>query len=167
MTGRASPGKCSPAAAAPAATLTHARLSTWWPPVFVSLDAMPGLRSRYFIDLTGFIKCLDKVPAAVVNSPMLARRLHHSPRRNSFPCILLPPLGSLFSPPSLYFQSLAASFCKTPGVGVPLREFARCTEVQKCFLVSPLFATLTHSASRKSFPCHSYANTRDMGVTAP
>src|SRR5713226_1956921 len=112
-------------------------------------SAPPSHHALYSTDLAGFIKCLDKVAAAMVNSPMLARRLPHSPRRNSFPCILLPPLGSLFSHPSLYFQSLAASYCKTPGVGVPLREFARCTEVQKCFLVSPLFATLTHSASRK------------------
>src|SRR5713226_5341022 len=34
-------------------------------------------------------------------------------------------------------------------------------------IVSPLFATLTHSLSRKSFPCHSYANTRDRSVTSP
>ncbi len=46
-------------------------------------------------------------------------------------------------------------------------ELLRCTEAQKCLSVSPLLATLTHSVSRKSFPCHSYANTRDMGVTAP
>ena len=32
---------------------------------------------------------------------------------------------------------------------------------------SPLFAILTHSLSRKSFPCHSYANTRDRSVTPP
>src|SRR5216684_2019509 len=36
---------------------------------------------------------------------------------------------------------------------------------QKCLSVSPLFATLTHSLSRNSFPCHSYANTRDGGTT--
>jgi hypothetical protein len=41
--------------------------------------------------------------------------------------------------------------------GVPLCELLRCTEAQKCFFVSPLPATLTHSVSRKSFPCHSYA----------
>ena len=45
--------------------------------------------------------------------------------------------------------------------GVPLRELVRCTETQKCLFVSPLLATLTHSVSRKSFPCHSYENTRD------
>src|SRR5713101_6483010 len=119
MTGRASPGKCSPAAAAPAATWTHARLSTWWPPVFVSLDAMPGLRSRYFIDLTGFIKCLDKVAIAVVNSPMLARRLHHSPRRKSFPCILLRTLfRSLrsFSAPRPFFSTTCALFSQNTRV---------------------------------------------------
>ena len=41
----------------------------------------------------------------------------------------------------------------------------RCTEAQKCLSVTPLLATLTHSVSRKSFPCHSYANTRDGDAT--
>jgi hypothetical protein len=35
-----------------------------------------------------------------------------------------------------------------------------CSHSQKPRILSPLFATLTHSASRKSFPCHSYENTR-------
>ncbi len=42
-----------------------------------------------------------------------------------------------------------------------------CTDTQKSLFVSPLFATLTYSLSRKSFPCHSYANTRNRGVTPP
>src|SRR5260370_18359109 len=63
-------------------------------------------------------------------------------------------------------QANPHSFCKTPGVGVPLRG-DRCTEAQKCPSVSPLSATLTDSVSRKSFPCHSYENTRDGGVTPP
>jgi len=83
---------------------------------------------------------------------------------NPRPVNLLQPLCALFTAPALSFQQLAASFCKTPGVGVPLRA-GRCTEAQKCPSVSPLPATLTHSVSRKSFPCHSYANTRDRGVT--
>ena len=41
------------------------------------------------------------------------------------------------------------------------------SEAQKWRFVSPLFATLTDSLSRKSFPCHSYANTRDGGGTTP
>src|SRR5258708_24577472 len=64
----------------------------------------------------------------------------------------------------LYAQSLGAYFLSLRGY-IPLRELVRCTEAQKCLFVSPLFATLTHSLSRKSFPCHSYANTRDGGVT--
>src|SRR5467141_1554435 len=40
---------------------------------------------------------------------------HSTP--NSRPFNLLQPLCSLFSTPVLCFQSLAASFCKTPGVG--------------------------------------------------
>ena len=42
-----------------------------------------------------------------------------------------------------------------------------CAEVQKRHSVTPLFATLAHSLSRKSFPCRSYANTRDRGATPP
>ncbi len=37
-----------------------------------------------------------------------------------------------------------------------------CSHSQKRCILSPLFATLTHSASRKSFPCHSHENTRDI-----
>jgi len=97
------------------------------------------------------------------------RNLSYPSRRsrpNSRPVNLLQPLCSLFAAPVLCFQQLAASFSKTPGVGVPLRD-GRYTEAQKCPSVSPLPATLTHSVSRKSFPCHSYANTRDGGVTPP
>src|SRR5713226_8404084 len=65
----------------------------------------------------------------------------------------------------LWPQSIAHTSCHHGGV--PLGALLRCTEAQKCLFVSPLLATLTHSVSRKSFPCHSYANTRDMGVTAP
>src|SRR6266403_3952775 len=85
---------------------------------------------------------------------------------NSRPVNLLQPLCAFFTAPVLCFQQLAASFPETPGVGVPLRN-GRCTKAQKCPSVSPLPATLTHSLSRKSFPCHSYANTRDRGVTPP
>ena len=99
---------------------------------------------------------------------MLSRTNLSYPSRHSSsnprPVNLLQPLCSLFTAPALSFQQLAASFCKTPGVGVPLRT-GRCTEAPKCPSVSPLPATLTHSVSRKSFPCHSYANTRDRGVT--
>src|SRR5258708_1885891 len=48
---------------------------------------------------------------------------------------------------------------------LPFRKLVRCTEAQKRLFASPLLATLTHSLSRKSFPCHSYANTRDGGAT--
>src|ERR1700676_5581322 len=44
---------------------------------------------------------------------------------------------------------------------------SRAPEAQKRLSVSPLAATLTHSASRKSFTCHSYANTRDGCATPP
>ncbi len=80
-------------------------------------------------------------------------------------CRLFFSLCALFRAPIVCFQQLRNSFCKTPGVAYPLREPVRCTEAQKCLPVSPLLATLTHSLWRKSFPCHSYANTRDGGVT--
>jgi hypothetical protein len=35
-----------------------------------------------------------------------------------------------------------------------------CSPAQFCSILSPLFATLTDTLSRKSFPCHSYENTR-------
>ena len=71
-----------------------------------------------------------------------------------------------FSHPDPLFSITSALFLQNTRGGIPLRELARCTEAQKCLFVSPLLATLTHSLSRKSFPCHSYANTRDGGVTA-
>jgi hypothetical protein len=37
----------------------------------------------------------------------------------------------------------------------------RAQKAQICILISPFPATLTHSLPRKSFLCHSYANTRD------
>ncbi len=82
-------------------------------------------------------------------------------------CGLFNSLCALFATPVFCFQQLADSFCKTPGVAVPLRELVGCTEAQKCLFVSPLLATLTHSVSRKSFACHSYANTQDAGASAP
>src|SRR5712691_3366438 len=106
---------------------------------------------------------------SVLAFAVLSRRnLSYPSRRsspNSRPFNLLQPLSPLSAAPLLCFQQLAASFPKTPGVGVPPRD-GRCTEAQKCLAVSPLLATLTSFVSRKSFPCHSYANTRDGGATA-
>jgi hypothetical protein len=50
---------------------------------------------------------------------MLAGQPRRTLSRNSFPCISLPPLASLFSRRSLYFQSLTASFAKKRGAGMP------------------------------------------------
>jgi len=63
------------------------------------------------------------------------------------------------------FSIACGLFLQNTRGGIPLRDLVRCTEAQKCLFVSPLLATLTHSVSRKSFPCHSYANTRDGSVT--
>src|SRR5229473_1522283 len=70
-----------------------------------------------------------------------------------------------FSDSRPLFSTTSALFLQNTRGGIPLRDLVRCTEAQKCLSVSPLLATLTHSRSRKSFPCHSYANTRDGGVT--
>src|SRR5260370_38440771 len=71
----------------------------------------------------GFIKCRDKVAVVMVNCPMLARRLRHSPDVNPFPaycCALFFGLCALFPRPALSFQQLAHSSCKTPGWHIPL-----------------------------------------------
>jgi hypothetical protein len=91
--------------------------------------------------------------------------LSHRSSLNRRPVNLLQPLWRSQKSQLLWNQANPASFCKTPGAGVPLRKLVPCTEAQKCLLVSPLFATLTHSMSRKSFVCHSYANTRDGGAS--
>src|SRR5713101_3535630 len=70
-----------------------------------------------------------------------------------------------FSDSRPLFSITSALFSQNTRGGIPLRDLAGCTEAQKCLFVSPLPATLTHSVSRKSLPCHSYANTRDGGVT--
>src|SRR5712692_7742800 len=70
-----------------------------------------------------------------------------------------------FSDSRPLFSITSALFSQNTRGGTPLPELVRCTEAQKCLFVSPLLATLTHSLSRKSFPCHSYANTWDGGAT--
>jgi hypothetical protein len=42
----------------------------------------------------------------------------------------------------------------------------RVSEAQKRAPITPLFAILTDSLSRNSFPCHSYANTRGVGISS-
>src|SRR5713226_6079255 len=63
------------------------------------------------------------------------------------------------------FSIACGLFLQNTRGGIPLRDLVRCTEARKCLFVSPLLVTLTHSVSRKSFACHSYANTRDGGAT--
>ncbi len=70
-------------------------------------------------------KTLDNPYTHMLTSVMLARQitLPHPPNQaNSFAPALLPPLSSLFAAPLLCFQQLAASFRKTPGVGVRARK---------------------------------------------
>jgi hypothetical protein len=72
-----------------------------------------------------------------------------------------------FSHSNRLFSIACALFDKNTGGGVPLQDYVSCAKAQKCLSASPLFATLTHSLSRNSFGCHSYANTRDGGPTLP
>jgi hypothetical protein len=83
---------------------------------------------------------------------------------------------SFFSYPRPLFSIVCGLFDKNTRGGVPLpdlhgsqftnRKLRRSrAKTQTCPPVSPLPATLTHSQSRKSFPCPSYANTRDGGAT--
>src|ERR1700726_3680666 len=84
--------------------------------------------------------------------------------------ILLRPLRRPQKSQPLCNQQNPVSFCKTPQVGYPQRKYdvrSRASEAQKHSPASPLFASLTHSLLRKSFPCHSYASTRDGCVTPP
>src|SRR5260370_42223518 len=79
----------------------------------------------YSTDPAGFIKCLDKVAVVMVNCPMLARRLRHSPDVNPFPaycCALFFALCALFPRPALSFQQLPHSFSKAPGVAYPFEK---------------------------------------------
>src|ERR1700694_5521102 len=56
---------------------------------------------------------------------------------------------------------------RRPPFPIRVSSLSSCAEVQKRRSVTPLFTTLTHSVSRKSFACHSYANTRDGVAPAP
>src|SRR5712691_13192952 len=82
-------------------------------------------------------KTLDNPYTHMLTSVMLPRQitLPHPPNQaNSFAPTLLQPLSSLFAAPLLCFQQLAASFPKTPGVGVPMH--ASLSESATCRLFS-------------------------------
>jgi hypothetical protein len=74
-------------------------------------------------------------------------------------------LFSLFPHPdsaaTLFVSSASALFRKTRAVA----PFSAPSQTRKGRSLSPVFATLTNSASRKSFACHSYKNHR--GGTPP
>src|SRR6266849_5040185 len=115
MTGRAPPGRCAtrtdPCFPSNRDFDTYTTFDILPPSRF--FQPIPKWERRYSSDPAGFIKYLDKVATVVVISPMLARRLHHSPRRKSFPCIALRTLDlslrsfsdsrPLFSTPSALF----------------------------------------------------------------
>ena len=115
-------------------------------------------------------KVLDNLYNDMITSLMLPRQPtlspHHLAKLTPSPshsCSLFALFSAL---PSFRINHLQPLLQNTRGRGYP-SEDVRCTEGQKCHSASPLFATHTHSVSRKSFPCHSYANTRDRGATPP
>src|SRR6266436_5181527 len=93
---------------------------------------------------------------------------------NSFAYKQLPPLSPLFALfsalPSFVFNGLQPLLRKHPGWWWVPRPAVAPTfallapKPPKHASVTPLFATLMHSPSRKSFACHSYENTRDGGA---
>src|SRR5713226_8505716 len=107
------------------------------------------------------------VPLRVLSRTNLAERtsLTSSISFSSFRLRTLKLSCRSFSDSRPLFSTASALFSQNTRGGIPLPELVRCTEAQKCLFVSPLLATLTYSLSRKSFPCHSYANTRNGGVT--
>src|SRR5229473_2906136 len=119
MTGCDSPGKCAtrtcPCFRSNLDFDTYTTFDILPPSRF--FQPIPKWDRCYSIDFACFKKCLDKVAVVLVHFPMLARRSPYSPRRKPFPCIRLEPLCALFSSAALSFQSLAASFPKTPGWG--------------------------------------------------
>jgi hypothetical protein len=115
-------------------------------------------------------------------TPRLEGRMIFDPSCPSpFGFILLPALKLSclsFSCPRPLFSIVCGLFCENTGGGIPLPDLhgshltshtsrPSCAKTQKRPPVSPLPATLTDSLSRKSFPCHSYANTRDGGASLP
>ena len=64
--------------------------------------------------------------------------------------------------PLLSFRdsSLCTSHCPLPLSPLSATLTRNCSAAQSCNVLSPLFATLTDTPARKSFPCHSYENTR-------
>ena len=127
--------------------------------VFLSSADAPKQEVPYSLDFACFKKYLDRVAVVMVNSPMLARHLDHPPRRKSFPCILLQPLCALFSSAALSFQSLAASFPKTPGWGylraasapaAPARPAGGSRRYHLPLLLSPISSRLSPLSDRSS-----------------
>jgi hypothetical protein len=88
------------------------------------------------------------------NSQRILREVARPPRA---PFANGSPFTQSASFPCLRFQ-LSTVDCR------PLLGSRRAPKAQKRAPVTPLFATLTHSLSRKSFACHSYANTRGVGI---
>ncbi len=127
---------------------------------------------RYSPDSIAFKFTIDKRTESTLTFRVLCRTnfvdRHSSTSSISFPSNLLRTLHlscrSFHSSRPLFSTTSGLFLQNTQGGGL-LRKLVRCTEAQTCLSVTPLFATLTHSVSRKSFPCHSYANTRDGGVT--
>ncbi len=126
---------------------------------------------RYSPDSIAFKFTIDKRTESTLTFRVLSRTnfvdRHSSTSSISFPSNLLRTLHlscrSFHSSRPLFSTTSGLFLQNTQGGGL-LRKLVRCTEAQTCLSVTPLFATLAHSVSRKSFPCHSYAKP-GMGVS--
>jgi hypothetical protein len=129
--------------------------------------------------LTPFVAVIP-APIAFFYPPLLATPSHSETVR----CRCFNRLRTLklscasFSHRDPLFSIVCALFDKNTRGGIPLHlhasqvtshtsPSASCAETQKRPPVSPFPAALTNSLSRKSFACHSYANTRDVCATPP
>jgi len=135
------------------ATLTPLRINTC-KSVSKQRTLTPLRINTYKKQGEGGVPTLPRIqrPASSIQPPEL-----YAPCGASIPCALT----------RLRILPVTTGLPAAVGVYYPLRALLRCTEAQKYLSVTPLLATLTHSLSRKSFPCHSYANTRDGGATMP
>ena len=74
--------------------------------------------------LTPFLAALpQKAPISFRSRSLISQQGTPLSAHASIACSLLNSLASLFATPSLYFQSFADSFVKTPGGGVPCANF--------------------------------------------
>ncbi len=112
-------------------------------------------------------KPLDKRYTDMITSAMLARQITFPKQANSFTPTLLQPLGSTFPASGVCFQQLAASFAKTPGWGVSLRQLSALCASALSFAVvflRPLFSYSYKSLFPQTLSFHIHTKPPGVGV---